>query len=309
MPPIPVLRNAAAGAGGGDDDLRRALDDAGVAAEMREVPAPELADEARRLAAAGAPMVGVSGGDGTVSAVAGALAGGGTRLVVFPGGTLNHFAAALGIRTHADTLRGLAAQSFRPVDVGEVNGRVFVNGASIGLYPRQLRLRSAWQPRLGKWPAAALAGLLTIAGFPRRHVRLEGPGLHDVRVTPLVWVGPGIGSFRDPVSAPRELASGALELVVIGARSRLGLLVFGIRTALHGRDALRVAREADDCDVHTGDAFTLSTRHGRVDVGLDGELVRMESPLRFRIVPHALQVCVAPREGGGGDGDGARTGS
>ncbi|HET6762366.1 MAG TPA: diacylglycerol kinase family protein [Longimicrobiaceae bacterium] len=295
MDSFPLLRNAAAGAGGADDDLRAALDGAGVRADFRQVPAPELADEARRLSRAGAPLIAVSGGDGTVSAVAGALAGSDTRLVVFPGGTLNHFAAALGIRTHADTLRGLAANRFQAVDVGEVNGRVFVNGASIGLYPRQLRIRSVWQPRIGKWPAAAVAGIATLAGFPRRRVTLEGEGMKEEQVTALVWIGPGRGSFRDPVAAPRELGSGVLEVVMIGARSRLRLLQLGMRAALHGRDALRIAEEAEDCQVHTGPWFTLGrSRPHRVDIGVDGELVQLMSPLEFRLLPGALQVCVAP---------------
>jgi diacylglycerol kinase family enzyme len=295
MDSFPLLRNAAAGAGGPDDTLQAALDAAGVRADVRQVPAAELAAEARRLSRAGAPLLAVSGGDGTVSAVAGALAGSTTRLVVFPGGTLNHFAAALGIRTHEDTLRGLAAGTFQPVDVGEVNGRVFVNGASIGLYPRQLRIRHTWQPRIGKWPAAALAGLATLAGFPRRRVTLQGEDMAESHVTPLVWIGPGRGSFRDPVAAPRELASGVLEVVVIGAGSRLRLLALGVRAALHGRDALRVAEEAEDCEVRTGPRFVLGrSRVHRVDVGVDGELVRLDSPLEFRVLPAALQVCVAP---------------
>jgi diacylglycerol kinase family enzyme len=295
MPAIPVIRNAAAGSGGPDDTLAAALEEGRVEADLRQVPAAELAEHARSLAADGVPVVGVSGGDGTVSAVAGALAGTGTRLVVFPGGTLNHFAAALGIRTHQDTLRALAAGRYEPVDVGEVNGRVFVNGASIGLYPQQLRIRRVWQPRVGKWPAAALAGFATVAGFQRRRVMVEGAGMRRTSVTPLVWIGPGPGSFRDPVAAPRELGCGNLEVVVIGAGSRLRLLELGARAALAGRDALRIAQQATDCHVHLGESFTLTTRRARlVDVGIDGELVRMRSPLEFRVRPAALQVCVAP---------------
>jgi diacylglycerol kinase family enzyme len=294
---IPVLRNQAAGGGGADDDLLAVIDRAGLPAHVREVPPTELAAEARRLVEAGARVVGVSGGDGTVSTVAGALVGTDAALAVFPGGTLNHFAHALGIATHGDAVRAVTAGRVERVDVGEVNGRVFVNGASIGLYPRQLRLRRAWQPRIGKWPAAAVAGLLTMAGFPRRRLTLEGAGLYRVRTAPLVWIGPGRGSFRDPVTAPRELRSGVLELVVVGAGSRLRLVEIGIRAALAGRDGLKVAEEARDCDVHVGARFTLSApRARRMDVGVDGELVRLPAPLEFRLLPAALRVLVPPHE-------------
>jgi diacylglycerol kinase family enzyme len=294
MTRIPILRNEKAGTGGADDALRDAFEAAGARADLRSLPVAQMADEAFRLLREGARTIGVSGGDGTVSAVAGALAGTEATLAVFPGGTLNHFAAALGIRTHRDALRALAAGRACAVDVGEVNGRVFINGASIGLYPRQLRIRQAWQPRIGKWPAAALAGVLTLAGFPRRPVTIQGGGLSATRSAPLVWIGPGRGSFRDPVQAPRELQSATLELVVIGAASRMRLLAIGVEAALRGRDGLRVAEDAQDCTVHLADRFTLATTRPRLDVGVDGELVRLPAPLEFRVRPGALRVLVAP---------------
>src|SRR5215218_7585967 len=84
----------------------------------------------------GAEAVVAGGGDGTVGSVAGALAGHGMPLGVLPLGTLNHFAYDLGIPFTLDgAIAVIAAGHVASIDVGEVNGHVFVNNSSIGLYP------------------------------------------------------------------------------------------------------------------------------------------------------------------------------
>src|SRR5205085_3689399 len=109
------------------------------------------------------------GGDGTQSAIASRLAG--TQLVhgVLPLGTLNHFAKDLGIPLQLDeAVRTLAEGRVLEVDVGEVNGRVFINNSSLGLYPEIVRERELQQMRLGKskWRALASASLHATEGRP-----------------------------------------------------------------------------------------------------------------------------------------------
>lgn len=147
---LPVYCNPTSGGGAGaQGEVGRALEEAGLAADLRRIDPGDWEEELRRVAAAGEPALGVCGGDGTVSAAAGVLAGTDTALVGFPGGTLNHFAVALGVDTHAAAAEAVAAERYERVDVGEVNDRVFVNGVSIGLYPRSLRIRREWEQTLG----------------------------------------------------------------------------------------------------------------------------------------------------------------
>ena len=293
--PCPVFLNPAAGGAARRDDLAAALALC-PGAELCEAPPEELGPRVRAAARAGAPWVGVAGGDGSVAAAAGALAGTGVPLAVFPCGTLNHFAAALGLADCYATAQAIAAARVREVDVGEVDGRVFVNGASLGLYPRQLELRRRWQPWLGKWPAAALASLVVLVTFPRRGLRLEAPGLRFAGPVPRVWIGPGRGSFRDPRQAPRELASGVLEVVVVAAASRWRLVDLAVRALRRGGDALQVCRRVEDCAVHHAPQLVVHRRRrdGPLEVGLDGELHRLTAPLLFRVQPRALRVFVGP---------------
>src|SRR3954447_6264864 len=140
-----VLLNAAA-AGADEaaparrvDEVRAAFAPTGVEAEVRAVPADRLtATPPEAASAPGGKVAGVvaAGGDGTVSAVASALAGTDRVMGVLPAGTLNHFAKDLRLPlTLADAARVIAAARTTGVDVGEVNGRCFVNNSSIGLYP------------------------------------------------------------------------------------------------------------------------------------------------------------------------------
>jgi undecaprenyl-diphosphatase len=82
----------------------------------------------------GREWIGIAGGDGTVRCAAEVLAGGDIPLLAIPGGTLNHFARSLGIDDFEVASEAARAMRVERVDVGEVNGRVFVNNSSVGLY-------------------------------------------------------------------------------------------------------------------------------------------------------------------------------
>jgi diacylglycerol kinase family enzyme len=102
---------------------------------LREAAARAVADPTCAVVVAG-------GGDGTVNAVAGVLAGTEKPLGVLPLGTLNHFAKDLGIPHEVErAVQLLGTGAPRRVDVAEVNGRVFVNNSSIGVYPLAVRER------------------------------------------------------------------------------------------------------------------------------------------------------------------------
>jgi diacylglycerol kinase family enzyme len=87
-------------------------------------------------------LVVAGGGDGTVSALAGVLAGTNAAIGVLPMGTLNHFAKDVGIPRHLEAaVRNIFTGQVTNVDVGEVNGHVFVNNSGIGFYPYFVRQR------------------------------------------------------------------------------------------------------------------------------------------------------------------------
>jgi len=140
----------------------------------------------------GDAIVVAGGGDGTVSAVAGELVGTDKTLGVLPLGTLNHFAKALGIPLDLEgAVRIVAHGRVSVVDVGEVNGRVFVNNSGLGIYPQVVAQREAEQERHGtrKWPAFARAALSAFRRYPFLKLRVHLEGEERLLKTAFVFVG------------------------------------------------------------------------------------------------------------------------
>ena len=208
---VAVVGNRAAGGGDGDDvigTVERALREAGC--DVAVYAGDDLAEDARS-AAADADAVAAVGGDGTVNAVAAALAGRSVPLLVVPAGTLNHFARDLGLPLDPVEAALLVRDGEpRAVDVAEVNGRVFVNNSSIGAYPLAVVLRERLQDEGpgGKWTAMARAALRTFRRFPTLRVRVAADDGEIDLETPFVFVGnnPLRGRERRarPAGAPRR---------------------------------------------------------------------------------------------------------
>jgi diacylglycerol kinase family enzyme len=119
-----ALVNPAGGRAGEDsgDRVAEALRNAGVAAEIAVVSADQLGEQAGAAAEAGAQLVIAAGGDGTVSAVAGALVGTNAALGILPLGTFNHLARDLGIPFELDAAAAvIAAAQRRAIDVARLD--------------------------------------------------------------------------------------------------------------------------------------------------------------------------------------------
>ena len=133
---------------------------------------------ARALSENRHPVV-AGGGDGTVSAVAGVLAGTDAAIGVLPMGTLNHFAKDVGIPRHLEVaVRNIFTGQVTNVDVGEVNGRVFVNNSGIGFYPHFVRQREEQEQHGHVKRVAfvlALRSVMNAAIFPPTDEAAHGP--------------------------------------------------------------------------------------------------------------------------------------
>ena len=271
--------------------LRKAFAAAGVEAEIRLTEPDEL-DEALGEAAKapGLDAVVAGGGDGTLSCAAGHLAGTGRPLGVLPLGTLNHLARDAGIPTELDEAAAvIAAGHVRAIDLAEVNGRIFVNNSSVGLYPHMVRLREAEQERKGRSKRMAMlsASLVTLRHFRRHRLWISAEGLEAPVDTPLLFVGNNSYEVNLFALGKREaLDAGELCIYAVRARSRAGLFWAGIR-GLFGR----LDQQRDFVTAYVREAEVSSDREAMI-VSADGETVHMEMPLRYRIRPKALKLIV-----------------
>lgn len=242
--------------------------------------------------AAGGPeeIVVAGGGDGTVSGVAGAVCDAGKTLGVLPLGTLNHFAKDLKIPLDLEGAVATLVQGHTvEVDVGEVNGRVFINNSSIGLYPEMVRRRDREQrlKGLGKWRAMARAFVGALRNYRLHRVRLRTPEGEFHRRTPFVFIGNNEYNLQGFGAGGRPALDGGQFCVWVARGTRpWGLLRLGLR-ALFGR--LDGAR---DFEAHAGSEFELIPRRRKVSVARDGETEIVEAPLLYRMRPRALRVLV-----------------
>jgi diacylglycerol kinase family enzyme len=295
MPALVVL-NARSGTGSGPEQLsllRELFALEGVDAEfVLAHGGDEMFDAVDRACADGIELVVAGGGDGTQSAVASRLVGRPVVQGVLPLGTLNHFAKDLGIPLKlADAVRTLARGQVQEVDVGEVNGRVFINNSSLGLYPEIVRERELQQLHLGKskWRALASATLHATEGRPGMAVRVDADGDQQVRRTPFVFIGNNRYTMEGLAIGAREtLQGGELSLYLGRRRGRLALVQMALR-ALAKR-----LRQDEDFELVTGEAFVINTTDSRIRVATDGEVCMMDTPLHYRIRPRALRVLVPP---------------
>ncbi len=294
---MPVFLNGTAGGGRSPveiDALRRAFDEAGFDGEIVLLERGEaLADVARAALKERPPMLVAAGGDGTISALADALRGTGTALGVLPLGTLNHFAKDAGIPLEPlEAARVLVQGRRASVDVGEVNGRSFLNNASLGIYPKIVRERTQQQRRFGhsKRTAMLWATLAVLHRSPLMQLRLElEDRVHDCRA-PFVFVGNNDYALEGfQIGTRARLDAGHLNVYTTRGCTARGLVGLALR-ALFGR-----LRQADDFLQSSVRSLRVESRRRRLLVAIDGEVQVMETPLEFRIRPRSLHVMV-PKE-------------
>jgi diacylglycerol kinase family enzyme len=293
-----VIINSAAGSVRSSDgsaesmQVEQALQRAGVEVDLRPTP-PEALEQAARAAAAEKPdAVVAAGGDGTLSAVAAALVGGEVPLGALAAGTWNHFVkdARLPLEIGA-AAEVIARRQVKRVDVGEVNGRIFLNNSSIGLYPSIVRRRDQIRERFGrsKFAAMVTATLLLMRRHAVVNVQVQTPRLCLSRRTPFVFIGNNAYSMDLlNLGARTTLEAGHLSLYLTQRSGRFGLFRLALRGLL-GR--LNQARDFESLMLET---CLIETRRPKIRVALDGEVTTMHPPLLYRIRPKALPLIVAP---------------
>ena len=303
-PPLFVVINPGSGAHDAaqtQELLSRVFSEAGRVARFVQVARPnqlvQACEEAAVQAAAQAGILVAAGGDGTINSAARAALAHGCPLAVIPQGTFNYVARDHGIPLDGEAAaRALLRAAPQPVQVGLVNGEVFLVNASLGLYPQLLQDREAFKARFGRhrW-VAMMAGLVTLFQW-RRLMRLEVEleGRRSTITTSTLFVGNNrlqveqVG-IEDRVTD--RMGSGRLAGVVvrpIGTWAMLGLVL---------RGALGRLGEADHVlsfSFHTMDVNVLGRR--RVKVAMDGEVHRMAPPLRFSVATLPLYLMLPAPE-------------
>ncbi len=293
--PIPVIVNRNGGAAGKlGYRLLPALEDAfaaaGLAADIHLLEGEDIPAAVR--AHRSAPLVVVGGGDGTLGCAANELADGGAALGILPLGTHNHLAGALAIPPALeDAVKLFVDPAVRAIDIVRLNGRAFVNNASVGFYPVMVDEREATRERhpVPKWIAAIPASIAAIRRLRHHRLRLRHDEGESAVATPMLFVGNNRYSLEAGQLGKRPaLDTGMMSVFAVASHRRLALVGFALRTLVGRADMA-----ADFAELTETATLTVEGRSRHVRIALDGEVVRLAMPLRFETLPGGLRV-VAP---------------
>ncbi|KOX12414.1 bifunctional phosphatase PAP2/diacylglycerol kinase family protein [Nocardiopsis sp. NRRL B-16309] len=278
-------RSAGTGIGGPGfgataDRVTRSLPKARIVPLTPDDDMAAVMDEAARTSR----ILVVSGGDGTANAGARAALEHDRPLLILPTGTLNNFARTLGLTSVEAALRAYGSGHLARVDVGEADGRVFLNTATFGSHPRLVRRRDRWAPRIGKWPAFGLALWRDLRDVEPTPTRIDG------RPTRVWWAFVGNCRYRTHgrVPAMRErLDDGRLDVRVLAA-ARTYPRWRALTDILFER-----SRGGDGYSSRLATELTLSLPPGHRHISVDGEVWECGETVRFTKRPAALRVIVA----------------
>ncbi|MFI6603520.1 diacylglycerol/lipid kinase family protein [Nonomuraea sp. NPDC050536] len=258
-------------------------------------PGQRAAWLARQAVEDGAAMLGVAGGDGTVSAVAAVAADAGLPLVVIPAGTRNHFARDLGldIGDPARALEALRDGEPARVDLGVVNSHAFVNNVSFGIYAEALL-----EPEYREAKARTLAAIAPryLEGQQWVDASVDAPG-ERIEYPQVVLVSNNAYHLGTPRYLGRRftLASGLLGAIVVKRPAGPP------PPDLFARLRRDLRRHATTDSVETG-IIAWAAAQVRLDgaaehlpAGIDGEAATLRLPATCDIRPGALQLLL-PRQ-------------
>jgi len=286
---LAVVRNPHSGTATDPAAIEKALSAAGLTANIIDSPHGSGAEADFDRIAAEHDVVVAAGGDGTVSAVAAAVAKAGKTLAIIPAGTLNHFARDAGIPTELDqAMAVIASGRERAFDVGVVNKQFFLNNVSLGSYPRMVNEREALEARGRSRPvAAAVAIARTWWHLRKLTAMLSVDGREMIRRSPFIVVGNGSYVLSGLSLGKREeISDGRLSLYIAPSTGRIGVLSLPFR-ALVGK-----LEEYERFETICAGKITAAFRQRRIETGIDGEVRVLESPLEFEVRRGALRVLV-----------------
>ena len=293
---IEVVVNCGAGSVDGTeaeaqrDEIIEAFAPLGVEPRVGLVVGAALEAAVRAAVERSADVVVMAGGDGTLGTAAAALVGSDAVLGVLPLGTFNHFAKDLQIPLDlADAARVAVEGETATVDIGEVNGRAFVNNSSIGVYPVMVDLRDEIRSTRGwgKVRAVPVAVARVLRRFPTRRMRISADGEQWSLRTPFVFVGNNSYEVGPAgIGARTNMDGGTLCCYVAKVESRSGFARMALQAATRGASAAPTLESVCSGDVR------IEVGGHRVLVAIDGEIATLRAPLVYEVRPAALQVRV-----------------
>ncbi|AUX86584.1 MULTISPECIES: diacylglycerol/lipid kinase family protein [Acinetobacter] len=231
-----------------------------------------------------------AGGDGTLNAVAKALLGSNIPLGILPLGTFNYVARVLNIPIDImQAAEVIATGQIRSIHVAKINDQIYLNNASLGLYPLFIQRRELYNAKFGRFPLHAYTSGLDVLIRDRKELKLEvevDGKIYPVK-TPLIFFGNNQLQLAEMKLRIAKCAEqGQVAGVVVAKSDKLTLF----------RMLLQLIRgeleQAPDVYSFAADDVKVFSRREKLTVALDGEIVEMRPPLHITVQKNAVNIMV-----------------
>lgn len=245
---------------------------------------------ARHLQAEDIGIVVAAGGDGTLNTVATKLIGTEIPMGIFPLGTFNYVARLLHIPL--DLLKAadvIATGQIRAVHVAQINDHIYLNNASLGLYPLFIQRRELYNRRFGRFALHAYTSALDVLIRDRKELKLEVEidGKKYPVKTPLIFFGNNQLQLVEMNLRIAKCAELGKVVGVVVAKSDKPTLFKILWQLIRGN-----LDHAPDVYSFSADKVQIHSKAKKLTLALDGEIVEMQPPLHISVRKHALKIMV-----------------
>ena len=235
-------------------------------------------------------VVVAAGGDGTLNAVASKLMGTDIPMGILPLGTFNYVARVLNIPLDLlDAAKAIGEGQPRSVHVAQLNQHIYLNNASLGLYPLFIQKREQFNKHFGRFPLHAYTSALDVLIRDRKELKLEVEvdGQRYPVKTPLIFFGNNQLQLAEMKLRIAEAAEAGKVAGVVVAKSDKRTLFKTLWQLIKGN-----LDQASDVYSFAADEVIVHSKRNKLTVAVDGEIVTMTPPLKITVRKHALNIMV-----------------
>ena len=235
-------------------------------------------------------VVVAAGGDGTLNAVASKLMGTDIPMGILPLGTFNYVARVLNIPLDLlDAAKAIGEGQPRSVHVAQLNQHIYLNNASLGLYPLFIQKREQFNKHFGRFPLHAYTSALDVLIRDRKDLKLEVEvdGQRYPVKTPLIFFGNNQLQLAEMKLRIAEAAEAGKVAGVVVAKSDKRTLFKTLWQLIKGN-----LDQASDVYSFAADEVIVHSKRNKLIVAVDGEIVTMTPPLKITVRKHALNIMV-----------------
>lgn len=295
-----LIANSKSGQGKGStlaDEARIICDEVGYELVTYDIQSPDDFQRQSKLAVENAMADGgvviAAGGDGTIRGVAQEAHGKPVRFAAVPCGTFNFFARTHNIpEDHLMAFRLALTGHARPVRLGLINGHIFLINASLGLYAKAIRERENRTDRFGRNRLVVIISTIMSLLSPHKLLKVDlvSEGKIQTLRTPMIFIGNNALQLRDlAMSVARCMKKDLLAVVLMKPITKLETL----RIVLRG--IFKTLENDEKLESFCVDELTIYTNKESHVIALDGEMIRMNSPLRVQALPGDLNLVLPPK--------------